>query len=129
MMKKLSLAFLSLASMALLGMVPFHVASAAASDPVDVFDGACSGTNKADFCPDSSGDGVFGIIKIVIQVLLIVGGIIAVIMIIIGGIRYMTSNGDSADVKAAKDTILYSIIGLVVAMGAYAIVTWVVDQF
>lgn len=129
MMKKISLLLLLLVSMALLGVAPLQVASAASGDPVDVFDPACSGTNKAEFCPDGSGDGVFGIIKIVIQVLLIVGGIIAVIMIIIGGIRYMTSNGDSADVKAAKDTILYSIIGLVVAGAAYVIVTWVVGQF
>lgn len=126
MMKKIPHILLSLASLFLVALAPFQVASAA-TDPVDVFNGACSG-NNAEFCPDSSGDGIFGIIKVVIRVILIIGGIIAVIMIIIGGIRYMTSNGDQADVKAAKDTILYAVIGLIVASGGYAIVTWVVGQ-
>jgi hypothetical protein len=60
--------------------------------------------------------------------MLIIGGIIAVIMIILGGIRYTTSNGDQAGVKAAKDTILYAIVGLVVTISGYAIVTWVVGK-
>jgi amino acid transporter len=62
----------------------------------------------------------------IINILLFVIGAVAVIMIIIGGIRYVTSNGDQAQVKGAKDTILYSIIGLVVAILAYAIVNFVV---
>jgi multisubunit Na+/H+ antiporter MnhB subunit len=56
-------------------------------------------------------------------------GAIAVIMIVIGGIRYTTSNGDSGSIKSAKDTILYAVVGLVVAMLAYAIVNFVVQSF
>jgi hypothetical protein len=55
-------------------------------------------------------------IAMVINILLFVIGAVAVIMIIIGGIRYVTSNGDQAQVKGAKDTIMYSVIGLVVAI-------------
>jgi len=65
-------------------------------------------------------------IKTIINVLLFVIGAVAVVMIIIGGIRYVTSNGEQAHVKAAKDTILYAVVGLVVAMLAYAIVNFVV---
>lgn len=65
-------------------------------------------------------------IKIVVNVLLFLLGAIAVIMIIIGGIRYATSNGDSSQTKAAKDTILYAVIGLIVAIMAYAIVNFIV---
>lgn len=68
-------------------------------------------------------------IKDVVNVLLFILGAIAVIMIIIGGIRYTTSNGDASQTKAAKDTILYAVIGLVVAILAYAIVNFVIDSF
>jgi len=68
-------------------------------------------------------------IKTVTNVLLFVLGAIAVIMIIIGGIRYTTSNGDSGQVTSAKNTILYAVVGLVIALLAYAIVNFVVDTF
>ena len=65
----------------------------------------------------------------VINVLLFIIGVISVIMIIIGGIKYVLSNGDSNAVKSAKDTILYAVIGLVIALLAYAIVNFVVNAF
>ena len=68
-------------------------------------------------------------LKNITNILMFVVGAVAVIMIIVGGIRYTTSNGDSSNVKSAKDTILYSVIGLVVALLAYAVVNWVVDRF
>lgn len=68
-------------------------------------------------------------IKTVVNILLYILGSIAVIMIIIGGIRYTTSNGDSSNTKAGKDTILYAVVGLVVAILAFAIVNFVVNAF
>lgn len=68
-------------------------------------------------------------IKIVVNVMLFLLGAIAVIMIIIGGIRYATSGGDASSTKAAKDTILYAVIGLVVAILAYAIVNFILNAF
>ncbi len=68
-------------------------------------------------------------IKTIVTILLFILGAIAVIMIIIGGIRYTTSNGDASSIKAAKDTILYAVIGLIVAILAYAIVNFVLDAF
>ena len=68
-------------------------------------------------------------IQVVTNILLFLIGVIAVIAIIIGGIRYTTSNGDASQTKAAKDTILYAVVGLVVAIMAYAIVSWVVRAF
>lgn len=64
-------------------------------------------------------------IKTVVNILLFVLGAIAVIMIVIGGIRYALSGGDSSAITAAKNTILYAVIGLVVAVLAYAIVDFV----
>lgn len=68
-------------------------------------------------------------IKNIINVLLYVIGSIAVIMIVIGGLRYVLSGGDSSSTKGAKDTILYAVVGLVVAIFAYAIVNFVVTSF
>lgn len=67
-------------------------------------------------------------IKRVINILLFVVGAIAVIVIIVGGIRYVLSAGDSSQVTAAKNTVLYAIVGLIVAIMAYAIVNFVVDK-
>ena len=68
-------------------------------------------------------------IKAVINVLLFIIGVVSVIMIILGGIKYVLSNGDSSQITSAKNTILYAVIGLVVALLAYAIVNFVVAQF
>ena len=68
---------------------------------------------------------LMGTLQIVINVVLAVLAFITVAMIIIGGINYSTSQGDSTKVKKAKDTILYGIIGLVVALLAFAIVNFV----
>lgn len=56
-------------------------------------------------------------------------GAIAVIMVIIGALRYVLSNGDSAGLKSAKDTILYALIGVVAAMISYALVQFVIARF
>ncbi len=69
-----------------------------------------------------------GVIKTVIEVLLYVVGVLAVAFIIYGGVKYATSAGDSAKVTAAKNTIMYSVIGLIVAILAYAIVQFVMSN-
>ena len=70
-----------------------------------------------------AGEGsVFGRVT---SILLFIVGAIAVIMLIIGGIRYVVSGGDQNQVTAAKNTILYAIIGIVVAVLAYAAVRFV----
>ena len=69
------------------------------------------------------------IIKSIVNVLLFIIGAVAVIMIIIGGIRYTVSQGDQSQVSSAKNTILYAVIGLLVAIFAYAIVNFVVTSF
>lgn len=63
-------------------------------------------------------------IKVVINWAVGVLGLVAVVIIIIGGVTYMTSNGDSAKVKRGRDTILYGIIGLIICALAYAIVNF-----
>lgn len=55
-------------------------------------------------------------------------GAVSVIMVIVGGLRYTLSGGDPKATADAKNTILYAIVGLVVAALAYAIVTFVIQH-
>ncbi len=75
-----------------------------------------------------SAEQVDNIITTVINIVSIIVGIVAVIMIIIGGFKYITSNGDSGAVSGAKNTILYAIVGLVVVALAQIIVRFVVNR-
>lgn len=69
--------------------------------------------------------GVFGRIT---NVILLIVGIVSVIMLIYGGLRYILSGGDSKKVTDAKNTILYAIIGLIISLLAYAIVNFVLTS-
>lgn len=73
--------------------------------------------------------GQAGIFRTITNVLLFVLGAISVIMIIVGGLRYVVSGGNATAVTAAKNTILYAIVGVIVALLAYAIVNFVLDSF
>jgi hypothetical protein len=64
----------------------------------------------------------------VTNILLFLIGAISVVMLILGGIRYVLSAGDQAAVTSAKNTILYAIIGIIVAFLAYAAVIFVTTQ-
>ena len=80
---------------------------------------------KCDGCPENL-FGNTGVFKQVTNTILYIVGIIAVIMLIIGGIKYVVSGGDSKKVTDAKNTVLYAIIGLVIAFLAFAIVNFVI---
>lgn len=73
--------------------------------------------------------GSTGVFHTIANVLIFLVGAVAVIMLIIGGFRYVVSQGDAGSVKQAKDTILYAIIGIVVAIIAFAVVTFIGNQF
>ena len=73
-------------------------------------------------------DGDKGLIKTVVNVLLWAVGILSVIMIIFSGLRYITSAGDASKTKSAQSTLIYSVVGLIVAIMAYAIVNMVTNR-
>lgn len=91
-------------------------------------DSSGGGGSSSSLCGATKQDDAPDIIKNVITTILIVLGMVAVIMIVIGGIRYTTSNGDASAIKSAKDTILYAVIGLVVAIFSFAIVNFVIER-
>lgn len=81
--------------------------------------GSCSGTSTTITA------GIGKIAKIAVNILSIIVGVVAVIMIIYGGFRYVTSGGESGSVSSAKNTLIYAIVGLVIVALAQFIVRWV----
>lgn len=73
----------------------------------------------------ATSDDVNNVITLAINIISIIVGVVAVIMIVFGGFKYITSNGDSGAVSGAKNTILYAIIGLIVVALAQIIVRFV----
>ena len=71
--------------------------------------------------------GVDGVFTQITNTVLYVVGIISVVMLIWGGLRYVISGGDSKKVTDAKNTIMYAIIGLIIAILAFAIVNFVIN--
>ncbi len=76
----------------------------------------------------AAGERVNNVVKNVINIVSLVVGVAAVIMIMVGGLRYVTSNGDSGQVGNAKNTILYAVVGLIVVALAQIIVRFVVSK-
>lgn len=118
-------------------LVPLLVpatAFAAIDDDPNIRDSLCAGAdldvNGGDCATttDGSTSEVNDLIALVINIFSIVVGVVAVIMIIIGGLKYITSSGDSNNVTSAKNTILYAIIGLVVVALAQFIVKFVLAK-
>ena len=72
--------------------------------------------------------GTAGVFTTISSLLLYIIGSLSVIMIIFGGLRYVTSGGNAATVTAAKNTVLYAIVGVVVALLAYAVVNFVLGS-
>jgi cytochrome bd-type quinol oxidase subunit 2 len=102
----------------------------------DIQGSLCSGVNldatNADCDVEGQGQeaatNVSTLLARVINIFSIVVGVIAVIMIIIGGLKYITSGGDSGNVSSAKNTIIYALVGLVIVALAQFIVRFVLGQ-
>lgn len=86
-------------------------------------------TNSIAECNIENDTSLMDTVKTIINVIIGLIGLASVAFIIYGGFQYITSAGDAAKVKRAKDTILYSVIGLVVAILAFAIVNFVLGSF
>lgn len=74
------------------------------------------------------GNDLMKTLNIIINVAIGVIGFLAVVMIIVGGVQYTTSAGDAGKVTKAKNTIMYGVIGLVIALLAFAIVNFVLTN-
>lgn len=110
--------------------MPALVHAEEANIPGNLCAGASLNVNGT--CDDTSGtaakEKVNNILTTVINIFSLVVGVVAVIMIIIGGLKYITSGGDSGNITGAKNTILYAIIGLVVVALAQVVVKFVLAK-
>lgn len=103
---------------------PYTVASAAsdACEGIALTGGACS--------KDGTGSQaqISNVVKTIINVLSAIVGVAAVVMIIVSGFKYITSNGDASNITSAKHTIIYAIVGLVIVALAQVIVRFVLEK-
>ena len=119
----------SLQAVLLVPLIALGVTVALEPAPVAAQDLTLGGGADSAAGTDHEGTSLFaagGIFETVTNILLFLIGAIAVIMLVIGGIRYVVSGGDQAAVTSAKNTILYAIVGIVVAFLAYAAVQFVI---
>ncbi len=138
MIKKLKLMILSMSYLfALASPVAVAVPAYAATTQGDINNNLCkgsnldltsSGTNCNDATISGSGKSVTDLIKQIITILSVIIGAIAVLMIIVGGFRYVTSAGNAENTKAARSTILYALIGLIIVALAQIIVHFVLNN-
>lgn len=121
-MKRIILTILAVFSLSMVG-------STIATVSVTHADAKSQITDSLNNVNDGNTTDLSGGITGIINMLLFIIGAVAVVVIIIGGIKYVISNGDSGAVQSAKSTIMYAVIGLLVAILAYAVVNFVVTQF
>lgn len=126
---KLKQAILSTAVLVSLGvsLVLTETAIAVVSCPPGTIHAGASKPTYAECNIDSSAttDDLLGTVKNIINVILGVLGVVAVVVIILGGFTFMTSQGDAGKVMKGRNTILWGVVGLIVALLAFAIVNFV----
>lgn len=133
MIKKIqSLLIASLFVLGLAAPVALTANTVSVAAQSNITDGLNAGSRATDpVAADEDQDAearVNDIIALVINIFSVVVGVISVIMIIIGGLKYITSAGDSGNVTSAKNTILYAVIGLVIVALAQLIVRFVLQR-
>ena len=113
-------------------LVPLAVPATAGAQSVQFEENLCAGANFSvtpQSCDGSAAESsVESIITTVINIFSLVVGFVSVIMIIIGGFKYITSGGNEGSVSGAKNTILFAIVGLVIVALAQVIVQFVLSQ-
>ena len=114
-------------------VVPLAVPAIVSADIQDSLCGAAT-TQKVDVSADcqtatKGSEGRFQIILTdIINIFSIIVGVVAVIMIIFGGFKYITSAGNQESIKSAKNTIIYALIGLIIVALAQVIVRFVLRE-
>lgn len=124
-MKKLKLIVAAFMVTAIGAFAFVPVATVGALDPLA---GACADNPNSEICQNKDED-ASTLIGTIINTLLFLIGTLSVIMIIVAGVFYTTSAGDSSKVARAKNTLTYAVVGLVVAFLAFALVNWILDLF
>ena len=118
--------FLSISALSALSLAVFiSLVVSVPSSAIGIFDGVNAAQGNG---TPSTLFGGGGVITTITNTLLFLVGALSVIMIIVGGFRYTVSGGNSANVTAAKNTIMYALVGLIIAFLAFAIVNFVLGS-
>lgn len=136
MITKIKRAILTLAAVVAMGAPALVLTSAASAAPAaDVQAGLNCGADlnlsQTSECTNgsaASGDGLTTLVRRIVNIFSVIVGVIAVIMIILGGLKYITSGGESSNVSGAKNTIIYAIVGLIVVALAQFVVRFVLTN-
>lgn len=112
-------------SLLLLPMYSSQIATAQNAEDLILsgIDEACSGGACAD-----DGGKIDSTVQTVVNILSLVVGAVAVVMIVVGGLKYVSSQGDSSAVSSAKNTVIYAVVGLIIVAMAQIIVAFVVQR-
>ncbi len=105
-------------------------ATVSAADSANIKGNLCTGANlqtSGGSCTEDTGS-FSKVLSTIINIFSLVVGIVAVIMVIIGGFNYITSGGNEGKVSTAKNTILYAVIGLIIVAFAQALVRFVINK-
>lgn len=123
-------------ALALLMSANFSILGVAQAAPLSVValqgqSDACAGLDQlgGTSCGNNAGQSAIGnVIQNVVSIISYIAGAVAIIMIIISGIRFTTSGGDSNSVSSAKTTLVYALIGVVIAALAQVLVHFVLNK-
>ena len=118
LLQRVALAVTAIATLSVVSFAPVYAASTTRAV-------VCDGAAIAGADCNDGGKGLNDVVAKVINILSVIIGFAAVIMIMLAGFRYITASGDASGVKAAKDSLLYAIIGLIVVAMAQTIVRFV----
>ena len=120
------------AGVLLLAVLPLAISQPAFADCISDPTSAgcpCSLNSSSAACQDlSKPDGLSNILKNATNIVLFIAAALAVIMIIYGAIRFMTAHGNEKQVESARLIVTYSVIGLIIAILAYALVNFVLSN-
>ena len=94
----------------------------------DIQAGACGAAGQPTCTPAAAENTLNDTIRNLINIFSVVAGIIAVVMIIVAGFRYVTSGGSEQAVAGAKRTFMYALVGLVIVALAQVIARFVLDK-
>jgi hypothetical protein len=129
MITKICLALTLIFSFAAISFTPLAYAACASNvstkEAIECGAGEASGNNET---PANASERVNSTVTKLLNLFSAIVGIIAVIMLIVGGFRYVTSGGNEQSTKSARDTILYALIGLVIVALAQIIVKFVISN-
>lgn len=134
MLKNIKTLFLTIFALSFVAVPVLLPASASAADNIQ--NSLCTGINSATGSTDTTcasgtatdNSALTNLLSEIVNIFTLVVGVVAVIMIIVGGFKYITSGGEASNVSAAKNTIIYAIVGLIIVALAQVIVHFVVNK-